>query len=203
MGHIARNCFKKKKSESSLENSTSQASANHASMLMVVMDTALIDYQCCHHAHCHITCAVHKSFDMFVDETYSDNYDVDPTVGTPLISSSRNTDDRLLLDSGASGHMVRRHDWFTNKRSIQPKSIFVGNEDVVVARRSGDIKLRVRLSNRRGADGIVRTIIICDVLYVPDLAINLISCSQLCQNEYDIKFNGRRGRAMLNSVIEF
>ena len=170
---------------------------------MAFMDTARIDDQCCHHAHCHTTCAVHNSSDMFVDETYSDNYDVDPTVWTTLIASSRNTDDRLLLDSGASGHMVKRHDWFTNMRSIQPKSIFVGNGDVVMARKSGDISLRVRLSNRRGADDIVRTIIIRDVLYVPDLAINPISCSQLCQNEYDIKFKGRRGRAMPNGFNEF
>lgn len=202
LGHIARHCPKKKQGDTSFENSTFDASANHASMLMAIADTVPTQ-KCCDNTHGHFNCAVHNSSVRSVDKMYRDSCNVEPTVGTTFIPSIKDTDDRLLLDSGASGYMVRRHDWFVNLRNIQPKSIFVGNGDVLMARKIGDIRLKVILSDKCGADDIVRTIIIRNVLYVPDLAINLISCSQLCENAYDIKFKGHRGRAMLNGYIEF
>ena len=169
---------------------------------MAIADTVPTQ-KCCDNTHGHFNCAVHNSSVRSVDKMYRDSCNVEPTVGTTFIPSIKDTDDRLLLDSGASGYMVRRHDWFVNLRNIQPKSIFVGNGDVLMARKIGNIRLKVILSDKCGADDIVRTIIIRNVLYVPDLAINLISCSQLCENAYDIKFKGHRGRAMLNGYIEF
>ena len=67
----------------------------------------------------------------------------------------------------------------------------------------GDIKIPVSLTNGKHTIDVSRTIVIRNVMYVPDLSANLISCSQLCKDGYDIKFKGHRGRALLNGMIEF
>ena len=59
------------------------------------------------------------------------------------------------------------------------------------------------LSSGSAGKDVQRKLKLRDVLYVPDLTTNLISCSQLCRAGYDIKFKGKRGRVMRKDYIEF
>lgn len=65
------------------------------------------------------------------------------------------------------------------------------------------VKITVALHERTGSNPVMREIVMRDVLYHPDMAENIISCSSLCQEGYDVKPKGDAGRAVLNGVIEF
>ena len=56
-----------------------------------------------------------------------------PVFVSSMIVTSNTHDERLVLGSGASGHMVRSLDWFVQTRNIEPKSIVLGNGQMVVA----------------------------------------------------------------------
>ena len=109
-----------------------------------------------------------------------------PVFVSSMIATSNTHDDRLVLDFGASGHMVRSLDWFVQTRNIEPKSIVLGNGQMVVAHLSGDILIQVVLSSGGAGKDVQRKLKLRDVLYVADLTTNLISCSQLCRARYDI-----------------
>ena len=120
-----------------------------------------------------------------------------------MIATSNTHDDRLVLDSGSSGHMVRSLDWFVQTSNIEPESIVLGNGQMVVAHLSGDILNQVVLSSGSAGKDVQRKLKLRDVLCVPELTTNLISCSQLCRAGYDIEFKRKRERVMRKDYIEF
>lgn len=91
-------------------------------------------------------------------------------------------DNNFYLDSGASNHMVRSKDLFTN---MEPDNtiIKVANNQIVTSQGIGQIKLTI--NNQ------VSPLLLSNVLYVPNLSNNLISISKLVQKDYSVEFNDK------------
>ena len=203
IGHLARNCPKKGGS-STVGNDLIDGSAHHATMLLAKFN-GMGEPQ----DKLHCKCSARHHIENCVTELETGNFTgslIEETIemeSRSMVAATDMHDDRLLLDSGASGHMVRSLNWFVKTKNIEPKSIVLGNGETVVARKLGDIRVQVVLSDGQVEHIVKRWIEIKDVLYVPDLTTNLISCSQLCRTGYDIKFRGTRGRAMRDGLMEF
>jgi hypothetical protein len=84
----------------------------------------------------------------------------------------------FLLDSGASSHMSPNQDWFHRLYQIPPRQISLGDSSKVTATAAGDIMLKLPYKN-----GAVLKLLITKVLYVPDLSLNLLSCSKLAERD--------------------
>lgn len=128
---------------------------------------------------------------------------MDPTADPGAeISQARLCDNEynLLLDSGASHHMVRNRSLMSNVQTIHPKSIVLGNGNIVQASRKGTITVRAILKYQ--SDTFVRYTTLYDVLHVPELETDLVSVSSLCDSGYDVNF-GPSGRcvALRNGTI--
>lgn len=90
-------------------------------------------------------------------------------------------DDRLLIndhiswyfDSGASKHMTANKSLFKDFLSTPPKNVIVGNGEVIQATEIGTILLKSISTGR--------TFSLSGVLYVKDITINLVSCSELTE----------------------
>ena len=102
-------------------------------------------------------------------------------------------DGSLILDSGASEHMVKSRAVMQNIRPIQEKAIILGNGNTVVSNRAGEVVVDSLIGhNDEAYHANVR---LRDVLLVPDLNTNLVSCSKLCDAGYKVTF-GRFGCAV-------
>ena len=110
--------------------------------------------------------------------------------------------DPIVLDSGASTHMVRRREWLHNIQGISPKKIMLGNGATIVASEMGDIELRVRIS-REGLDPIYRNVDVENILFAPDLGANLLCCAKLCRTGYTVNFERRKWEALREESIQF
>jgi Reverse transcriptase (RNA-dependent DNA polymerase)/gag-polypeptide of LTR copia-type/GAG-pre-integrase domain/Integrase core domain len=93
-----------------------------------------------------------------------------------LCSAQSNTKS-FLLDSGASAHMCPNKNWLHNFHKIAPREIRLGDNSVVSADAAGELILA--LPYRTGGR---LNLHIDNVLYVPDLGLNLLSCSRLAAN---------------------
>lgn len=94
---------------------------------------------------------------------------------------------QFLMDSGASDNMVNNLDWMTDVQRISEKKIVIGNGDTLSATHRGTLQLDVRLLG--GGPAVTRTVTLKEVLYVPRLKANLISCSSLCREGYHLTFH--------------
>lgn len=82
-----------------------------------------------------------------------------------------------ILDSGASDHVCPYIKCFSKIKSIKPLHIHLPNRNIILANFSGTIILDPSL-------------ILLDVLYIPEFRFNLISISKLCHNyHYQIPFS--------------
>lgn len=107
----------------------------------------------------------------------------------------------LLLDSGASDHMVCAEDWLHDVREIVPRGIVLGDGKRVYAILAGTLVLRTTVSTK--SQNQERKFLLRDVLHVPELHTSLISCSRSCDQGYDVNF-GRAGCGdMLNGTLMF
>jgi gag-polypeptide of LTR copia-type len=84
----------------------------------------------------------------------------------------------FLLDSGASSHMSPNQDWFHILYQIPLRQIILGDSSKVTATAAGDIMLKLPYKN-----GAVLKLLITEVLYVPDLSLNLLSCFKLAERD--------------------
>ena len=93
----------------------------------------------------------------------------------------------LLLDSGASEHMVRHSTMLHSARPVCPRTIVLGNGSVVTADTEGDILLQSVVFVQRKA----RTVFtwLKSALHVPELEFDLISVSALCKDNMDVNFS--------------
>ena len=110
-------------------------------------------------------------------------------------------DSRILLDSGASEHMVSHLDWLGDVRRIPSRSIVLGDGRKVRSNKCGTLEIRSAL--RGNGKTLDRTVILHDVLYVPALNTSLLSISRLCDDEYEIKFGNNECVGHRNGIIEF
>ena len=81
-----------------------------------------------------------------------------------------------IVDSGATSHVCAQREMFANvTKEGTPQSILVGNGEVVVAKESGTVALaeNVELQN---------------VLYCPELKVNLISVPRLMERGCNVYF---------------
>lgn len=86
-----------------------------------------------------------------------------------------------FLDSGATEHMSKRREWFTNYVQLeQPHNITIGNGSKMQAVGKGDIEILCY----NGKDWLKRTML--DVLYVPVLHTNLFSQGKVTDKNYVI-----------------
>ena len=88
------------------------------------------------------------------------------------------TDNTFIADSGATSHMRYSTEGMYN---LQPYStqITVGNNEIMMSQSIGDFK-----GTLFQQDGTYMTIILKDVLYVPDLWVNLLSLTNAIQQPY-------------------
>ncbi|CAI5927744.1 unnamed protein product [Closterium sp. NIES-65] len=101
---------------------------------------------------------------------------------------------QLILDSGATCGMVPRRDLFTTYHSPPPNSrnVIVGSGDALQAIGIGTITVK-------GKEGEVMNV--KGVLHVPELAANLLSCSQLAKQEYICTFTMEGGTVRKGGAV--
>lgn len=109
-----------------------------------------------------------------------------------FIASSGYSDD-WYIDSGASVHMTKHKNLFIEETTPDIKTIKVANNKSLPVQSSGKISLCV--DNERGQQN---EILFTNVLYVPELATNLLSVSQIIKNGGQVKFN-KDGCIILNT----
>lgn len=107
-----------------------------------------------------------------------------PSALTSMDALERDSRDVFLLDSGASDHMVLCKDWLEDLQKIEPRGIILGNGGNVFATHKGRMRLRTTLDSSGAQNEMIVTLF--NVLLVPELHTNLISCSRLCEKGYAI-----------------
>ena len=100
---------------------------------------------------------------------------------------------KWLLDSGASCHMSNDKSSFVSLRDHKVR-VQVGKKDhYVVSEGVGVVELALDVG------GDTQHIAIYDVLYIPDLPINLMSVAQLANRNLKVEFNKRDGCVVYNT----
>ena len=89
-------------------------------------------------------------------------------------NASRN---EFLLDSGASSHMSCEPAWMHNLHPIPSREIRLADNSIIQAHAAGDLILEAHHNNNS-----VQKVTVKDVLLVPKLGLNLLSCSRLAEN---------------------
>lgn len=98
-------------------------------------------------------------------------------------SVAANESNSWFVDSGASMHMTMRQDWLYDESSPPITSIRIADDKTLAVKSCGKIDLRICNSNGKS-----QTIQVTNVLYVPELASNLLSVSQLIKKECSVQF---------------
>ena len=98
-------------------------------------------------------------------------------------ASSQDKSQLWYIDSGATEHMTSNKSLFVNYvRYPQPTEIFLGDDRAIKALGEG----KVRLEFHDGSN--VRTMGLHNVLYVPDIAKNLVPVSTMTQKGAEVLF---------------
>ena len=110
---------------------------------------------------------------------------------------SKNNNKRTwLLDSGATSHMCCEKSLFKELKPYQ-SSIKVGDGRTVKVNGKGTIKCKAKINNKE-----THNLTINDVLYVPDLSLNLISIGKLAEKGHEIRFaNDKCEIKLANDII--
>ena len=87
-----------------------------------------------------------------------------------------------FVDSGVNLHMTIRKDFFVDLNPSQIKEIYVANREKLEVEAMGNIDIQLQTLGK------VIDITIYDVLYVPDLIVNLLSVSRITRKGYSVKF---------------
>lgn len=180
VGHLARDCPNRREGDSG----QGKGSANHATMLMAVGP----DVPCCHLNRCEV-CTFSTENIAAPCSIVSDEHKTEVEKSThrlDLLASTtqKGRADSLLLDSGASEHMVRNRNWLSDVHSIAPREIVLGNGAVVLAHHQGILTLRPHASG----SSVRSSVSLGRVLLVPGLKTNLVSCSALCSEGFTVAF---------------
>lgn len=117
-----------------------------------------------------------------------------------VMQRPQNTYADILLDSGASDHMVRNLSWLRDTVDISPRDIVLGDDRRVRSIVSGSLHLRAAVS---GKGSRYRTIVLSNVLFVPDLNVNLLSISKLCDRGCNVKFKKNSCEGLIDDDVVF
>ncbi|KAI0559839.1 hypothetical protein FGB62_134g016 [Gracilaria domingensis] len=108
---------------------------------------------------------------------------------------------KLVLDSGASQHMVSDAAVLKNLRRINEKRVALGDSTTLLANMEGDTMLRTKM--RSGSHIQEHDVYLRRVLLVPEIQDVLISCSALCDDgiRLDFETNGCTGSKNGNVLL--
>jgi transposase InsO family protein len=90
-----------------------------------------------------------------------------------------------LIDSGASMHLCNNRKWFADYQQDTNKKVVLGDNHVIPVVGRGRIEMELQLSGRTSLGTFH------DVLYVPTIAVNLLSVSMMTKAGLQLSFNGR------------
>ena len=105
-------------------------------------------------------------------------------------NASRN---EFLLDSGASSHMSCEPGWMHNLHPIPSREIRLADNSIIQAHAAGDLILEAHHNNNS-----VQKVTVKDVLLVPKLGLNLLSCSRLAEKGVTSVFD-KNGCALIDT----
>ncbi len=125
-------------------------------------------------------------------------------VSIPNINNTAQVCD-WLIDSGASMHLCNNRTYFDNAtfKHIPHKNVVLGNNECIQAIGIGDIPVRVRINdgNINNNTSNIIDVTFKDVLYVPDIAANLLSVAKITSSNAKVMFNGNECN-IINNVGE-
>lgn len=125
--------------------------------------------------------AITKSNDDGVNK--DDIRDEDLLAFTSQLDGSLTKED-WVIDSAASDHYCNNRAWFTDFQSIPVRNITVGDNRVIQAVGRGNVPVKFQ-ANDKMQEGVIN-----QVLYVPDIGVNLISVSRLALSGLQVSFVG-------------
>ncbi|OMO51183.1 Integrase, catalytic core [Corchorus capsularis] len=113
----------------------------------------------------------HKRAQVAEDD---ENQEEQMFVATCIASTSSRNREEWLVDSGSTHHMVHNKDLFRNVDLSYNSKVIIGNGEYLEVKGKGDIVVSTPRGNK----------VISDVLYVPEIDVNLISVGQLLERGY-------------------
>lgn len=114
-----------------------------------------------------------------------------------VFSATLSNDGDWYVDSGASMHMTMKRDWLYDESPPPISSIRIANDKMLQVKSCGKINLNVIAK-----DGSEQTIQVKNVLYVPELASNLLSVSQMIKNGCSVQFSNHGCKILNNKNAE-
>jgi hypothetical protein len=91
-----------------------------------------------------------------------------------------------LIDSGASQHLCNTRAWFADLEPVTGIKVQLGDNRFISATGRGHINVDIPINGR------LEPAVFSDVLYVPDIAANLLSVSKMTQSGLRLSFNKAR-----------
>jgi hypothetical protein len=88
-----------------------------------------------------------------------------------------------IVDSGATQHMTFEQEWFTTYERISPRRVFMGDDTILEAISTGNIKATMQVG------GELTHTTITQVLHVPKMKNSLISVSKIIFEGFKVEFN--------------
>lgn len=101
-----------------------------------------------------------------------------------VFSASVKNDNGWYIDSGASMHLTMHRDWLYDEIPPPVSTIKVADDKKLTVKACGKVNLHVMNKSSKS-----EMISVHNVLYVPELATNLLSVSQIIHNGCQVKFN--------------
>lgn len=141
-------------------------------------------YECNQHGHIARECSMKRN-NSKVATVAVDNKSKPSSSHTgfcAVYSTGQRHCDDWFIDSGASMHMTMRDDWLVNRDVPQIKDIVVANNTRIPVVATGCVNININ------CNGSVDVVPIRNVQYVPELAVNLLSVSQIVKKGYSVRF---------------
>ena len=120
-----------------------------------------------------------------------------------LIRETSNWVAPIVIDSGATCHMLKNKVLFSNMKKSYPRTVTIGDGSRLYSNIHGTATIRCPVG-----EGMDRNLALGDALYVPSLDTNLISCSALDKDGYSVLFQDeecsimRNGQLMCTAAID-
>lgn len=109
----------------------------------------------------------------------------DKVSNTNLVLTALSTvksDNSWIIDSGATDHMSGCRDWFDSLTESPTKEVCVANGKPLAVNGKGNVLFTVNFNKK------LLNITLKDVMFVPDLTVNLISVSNLTEKNFKLTF---------------
>ncbi|KAL0860331.1 hypothetical protein ABMA27_009736 [Loxostege sticticalis] len=107
-------------------------------------------------------------------------------------ATTSNSNSSWFIDSGASMHLTMHREWLYDEMPPPVSTIKVANDKKLIVKSCGKVDLNVV-----GENGKIATIKVENVLYVPELATNLLSVSQIIKKGCNVQFD-KEGSKIFN-----